>query len=84
MKNIFRNYIEIREKYGFGSYLVPGIEEGPVCVLNSNNAQGQETPVGNQRGERRSASSPGRRGQRHTRFGIVRKEAIALGMSWVG
>ena len=26
--------------------------EGPVCVLNSNNAQGQQTPAGNQRGER--------------------------------
>ena len=40
------------------------IEEGPACVLNPNNAQGQETPVGNQRGERRRASSLERRGQR--------------------
>ena len=47
------------------------IEEGPVRVLNSNNAQGQETPVGNQRGERRSASSPKRRGQWQTRFARV-------------
>ena len=47
------------------------IEEGPVCVLNSNNAQGQEIPVGNQRSERRSASSPERRSQRRTRFASV-------------
>ena len=44
------------------------IEEGPVCVLNSNNARGQETPVRNQRGERQRASSPERRGQWQTRF----------------
>ena len=60
------------------------IEEGPVCVLNSNNAQGQEKPAGNQRGERRSASSPERHGQRQTRFASVGSEAIALGISWVG
>ena len=60
------------------------MEKGPVCVLISNNAQGQETPVGNQRGERRSVSSPERRGQRQTRFPSVGYEVIALGMSWVG
>ena len=58
---------------------------GRTCLCsNSNNAQGQETPVGNQRGERRNASSPERRGQRQARFASVGWEAIALGMSWVG
>ena len=57
------------------------IEEGPVCVLNSNNAQGQETPVGNRRGEQRSASSPERRGQWQPRYASIGWEAIALGMS---
>ena len=38
------------------------IEKGPVYVLMSNNAQGQETPVDNKLG--RTASSPEHRGQR--------------------
>ena len=50
------------------------------CVLVSNNARGQETPVG----ERRRASSPERRGQRQTRFASTGEEGITLGISWVG
>ena len=45
---------------------------------------GQETPVGNQRGERRQASSPERRSQRQIVFAGTRLEAIALEISWVG
>ena len=43
----------------------------------------QRTPEDNQRGERRPASSPGRRGQRPVASVGTAEEAIALGMSWV-
>ena len=40
------------------------IEEGPVCVLNSNNARDQETPVGNEASDgarpSRSAAASGK------------------------
>ena len=45
--NIFRYWTEIRENYGFGS------DRGRTCLCSEFNAHGQETPVGNQRGERR-------------------------------
>ena len=45
--------------------------------------KGQRTPEGNQRGERRPASSPGCRGQRPIVSAGTAEEAIALGMSWV-
>ena len=78
---IFRDYTRDSRKIRL---CVLHIEEGSVCVLNSNNARGQETPAGNQRGERRRASSPKRRGQRQTRVSSPGQEAIALGISLVG
>ena len=47
------------------------VEEGPVCVTYLNNAQRQETPVGSQRGARRSASYSVRRGHRQTHIPII-------------
>ena len=43
--------------------------------------KGQRTPEGNQRGERRPAYSPGRRGQRPIVSAGTAEEAVALGMS---
>ena len=46
--------------------------------------KGQRTPVGNDRGERWLASSPGRSGHRQMVFAGSGLEAMALGVSWMG
>ena len=59
------------------------IEEQRIFLKNRKTHKGQRTPEGNRRGERRPASSPGRRGQRPVVSAGTAEEAIALGMSWV-
>ena len=44
---------------------------------------GQEAPAGNQRGRRRQASSPERRGCRQIFFAGTGEEGVGLGISWV-
>ena len=58
--------------------------EKRIIFLDRVTHKGQRTSYGNQRGERRPASSPGRRGQRPFVFAGTSEEAIALGMSWLG
>ena len=71
--------MEIQAKYGFVPY------RGRTCLCSKldKRKRRQETPVGNQRGERRDASSPDRCAQQQTRFSSVGYEAIALGISWM-
>ena len=71
--------IELREKNALGR-----IEDSINRVFEKNRItyKGQRTPGDNQRGERRPASSLGRRGQRPIVSAGTAEEAIVLGTSW--
>ena len=71
----------IRIEYSFGFYR--GMSVYLVYFSDRKTHEGQRTQEGNQRGDRRPASSPGHRGQRPVVSAGTAEEATALGMSWV-